>query len=168
MGKITINQDSLKTSRDYKRHKVDDGSNVYRILPPFGDVETHNNYAFKRWAVAWLINPETGKRTPFSTPLTIKGEKDCPVNEYVIALKDKIEEVRSQLKIDGESNEDIKDRLKGFYDAQWNIRVAYSYAYNASDKSGNVGILELKSTAHTAMKACMKEYITDFQHLYYS
>ena len=161
MGKITINQESLKTSREYKRHKVEDGSNVYRVLPPFGDVDTHNNYVFKRWAVAWLINPETGKRTPFSSPLSI-GEKECPVKEYAESLKDTVETLKGKMKAKGWADKKIKEKLKGLYDVQWNIRVAYSYAYNACDKSGNVGILELKSTAHQDMKKRIKEYITDY------
>jgi hypothetical protein len=161
MGKITINQESLKTSREYKRHKVEDGSNVYRILPPYGDVDTHNNYVFKRWAVAWLVNPETGKRTPFSSPITV-NEKDCPVKEYVDALKDHLETLKGKMKAKGWTDKKIKEKLKGLYDVQWQIRVAYSYAYNACDKSGNVGILELKATAHQAMKKRIKEYITDY------
>jgi len=161
MGNITINQDSLRTSREYKRHRVEQGSNIYRILPPFGDVDTHNNYPFKRWAVAWLINPETNKKTPFSSPFSI-GDKDCPIHEYSTALKDHIETLKGKMKAKGWSDAKIKDKLKGLNEVQWNTRLSYSYAYNACDKSGNVGILELKTTAHKQMTKRFKEYITDY------
>jgi hypothetical protein len=37
-----------------------------------------------------------------------------------------------------------------------------TYLYNAADKSGTIGLLELKSTAHKKMKACMNDYIRDY------
>lgn len=161
MGKILINQNSLKTSREWKRHKVQDGSNVYRILPPFGDVEVHNNYPYRKWSVAWLVDPKRGSRMPFATPLT-DGEENCPVKEYQEALKKFIEKKKAMLQAEGVSDLQIKDLLKTLHDVQWNIKVQHMYAYNACDKSGNVGLLEIKSTAHKAMKKKMSEYIEKY------
>lgn len=161
MGNITINTKSLKTSREWKRHKVQDGSNVYRILPPFGDVEVHNNYPYRKWSIAWLVDPQRGSRMPFATPLT-DGEEKCPVKEYQDALKNHIENKKAMLKAEGMSDADIKETLKPLHDVQWNIKVQHVYAYNACDKSGNIGLLEIKSTAHKAMKKKMMEYIEKY------
>jgi hypothetical protein len=158
MSKITINQDSLKTSREWKRHTVKEGSNVYRILPPFGDVSVHNNYPYRKWSIAWLVDPRTGKRRPFASPLT-DGEEACPVKEYQDALKAFVEKKKSTLEAQGLSKQQVKEALKGLYDVQWNIKVQHLYAYNACDKSGNVGLLEIKSTAQKALKKKMAEYI---------
>ncbi len=35
--KIKLNMDALKSNKEWIRHKVKSGSNVFRILPPFGD-----------------------------------------------------------------------------------------------------------------------------------
>lgn len=159
MSKITINQDSLKTSREWKRHSVKDGSNVFRILPPFGDVEVHNNYPYRKWSIAWLVDPRTGKRRPFASPLT-DGEENCPVKEYQDALKAFVEKKKATLETQGLSKSQVKAELQGLYDVQWQIKVQHLYAYNACDKSGNVGLLEIKSTAQKALKKKMAEYIS--------
>ena len=161
MGNITINTDALKSAREWKRHKVQDGSNVYRILPPFGSVEVHNNYPYRKWSIAWLIDPKRGSRMPFATPLT-DGEEDCPVKEYQDALREYIDNKKAMLKAEGMSDLDIKDALKPLHEVQWNVKVQHVYAYNACDKSGNVGLLEIKSTAHKSMKKKMMEYIEKY------
>ena len=158
MSKITINQDSLKTSREWKRHSVKDGSNIYRILPPHGDVEVHNNYPYKKWSIAWLVDPRTGKRRPWASPLT-DGEENCPVKEYQDALKAFIDKKKATLEAGGASKSTVKEELKGLYEIQWQIKIQHLYAYNACDKSGNVGLLEIKSTAQKALKKKMSEYI---------
>jgi hypothetical protein len=160
MGKITINMDSLKSSRDWVRHKVNDGANIFRILPPFGDPDQHNNYPYRRWSIAWLQDPKSGKRRPFATPMT-DGET-CPVQEYCDALNTYIEDRKSQLKSEGYSDGDTKAELEGLRSVQWNMRLQHVYAYNACDQAGTVGILELKSTAHKAMKKMMNTYIKDY------
>lgn len=160
MAKITINLDSLKSGRDWVRHKVNDGSNVFRILPPFGDPEIHRNWPFRKWSIAWLQDPKSGKRKPFATPAT-DGEA-CPVQEYVDTLNKYIEDKKNLLKSEGYSDGDIKAELEDLRSIQWNMRVQHVYAYNACDQSGSVGLLELKSTAHKAMKKMMNEYIKTY------
>jgi hypothetical protein len=161
MGKITINQDALKSRREWKRHEIQKGSNVFRILPPFGDVEVHNNYPYRKWSTAWLVDPKTGKRRPFATPLT-DGEQECPIREYSDKLNKFIDKLKSQLEAKGLSEDKVKDRLKGLREVAWQIKVQHSYVYNATDKSGEVGILELKSTAHQGVKKMMNQYIKDY------
>lgn len=161
MGKISINQDSLKSRREWKRHQIQKGSNVFRILPPFGDVEVHNNYPYRKWSTAWLVDPKTGTRRPFATPLT-DGEQECPIREYSDKLNKFIDKKKSSLEAIGVSEEKIKDKLKAIREVAWNIKVQHSYVYNASDKSGEVGLLELKSTAHQGIKKMMNQYIKEY------
>jgi len=169
MSKITINQDSLKTRREWKRHKILDGSNVYRILPPFGDVEVHNNYPYRKWVIAWMIDPKSGNRRPFATPET-DGDGECPVKEYHDALSKFIESRKGDLEkafkakgfADKDIDEKVKGKLKPLREVQWKIKPQRLYAYNAANKSGEVGLLELKSTAHKDLKSKMAEYIRDY------
>ena len=160
MAKITINMDSLKSGRDWVRHKINDGSNIYRILPPFGDSAVHNNYPYRRWSVSWLQDPKSGKRKPFATPLT-EGET-CPVQEYNDALNKVIEARIHALKSEGYADADVKAAIEGLRSVQWNMRLQHVYAYNACDQAGTVGLLELKSTGHKAMKKMMNQYIKDY------
>ena len=158
-GKIKINLDSLKTRREWKRHKVKDGSNVYRILPPFG--ESSNGYPYRKWQIIWgLIDPESGRARPFASSMT--SEKKCPVTEYVQELKKKAETLKSQLAAAGVDEETQKNRLGVLNKLINDLAPKTVYIYNAADKSGEVGLLELKSTAQKKMKAEMANYIQDY------
>lgn len=149
--------DSLKSRREWKRHKVKDGHNVYRILPPFG--ESSNGYPYRKWQIIWgLIDPESGRARPFASSMT--SEKKCPVTEYVQALKKKSENLKSQLAAAGVSDEDAKERLASLNKLIQDLNPKTVYIYNAADKAGEVGLLELKSTAHKKMKTEMAEYIS--------
>jgi len=158
-SKIKINLDSLKSRREWRRHKVKDGHNVYRILPPFG--ETSNGYPYRKWSVIWgLFDPESGRSRPFASSLT--SEKKCPIFEYVQDLKKRAETLKGQLQAAGNSEEAIKDRLSSLNKLISDLNPKNVYVYNAADQAGEVGLLELKSTAHKKMKTLMSEYVTDY------
>lgn len=158
-SKIKLNLESLKSRREWKRHKVKDGHNVFRILPPFG--EASNGYPYRKWQIIWgLVDPENGRSRPFASSLT--SEKRCPVTEFTDALKNKAETIESLMKASGANKEDINSRLKDLRDLIANLSPKTVYVYNAVDKSGEVGLLELKSTAHKAMKTQMNQYIQDY------
>lgn len=158
-SKIKINLDSLKNRREWKRHKVKDGSNIFRILPPFG--ENSNGYPYRKWQIIWgLLDPETGRARPFASSMTT--EKKCPVTEFVGILKKKAETLKSKLQSAGEPEEVIKDKLSSLYRLISDLSPKTVYVYNAVDKSGEVGLLELKTTAHKKMKAEMSQYIQDY------
>ncbi len=158
-SKIKLNLDSLKSRREWKRHKVKDGHNIFRILPPFG--EASNGYPYRKWQIIWgLTDPESGRARPFASSMT--SEKRCPVTEYVQELRKRAEAIKAKLEVAGTSEQDIKARLKDLNDLISNLTPKTVYIYNAADKSGEVGLLELKSTAHKAMKAQMNQYIHDY------
>lgn len=158
-GKIKINLDSLKSRREWKRHKVKDGHNVYRILPPFG--EASNGYPYRKWSVIWgLFDPESGRARPFASSLT--SEKKCPVFEYVQNLKKRAEQLKGQMQAAGEGEEAIKERLSALNKLISDLNPKNVYVYNAADQAGEVGLLELKSTAHKKMKTEMSQYVTDY------
>lgn len=158
-SKIKLNLDSLKSRKEWKRHKVKDGHNVYRILPPFSD--NSNGYPYRKWQVIWgLSDPETGRARPFASSMT--SEKRCPIVEFVNQLKERAETLTGQLQASGASAEEVKARLQGLQELIGNLIPKTVYIYNACDKSGEVGLLELKSTAHQDMKAKMNQYIQDY------
>lgn len=158
-GKIKINMDSLKTRREWKRHKVKDGNNIFRILPPFGD--SSNGYPYRKWQIIWgLQDPESGRARPFASSMT--SEKKCPITEYVGELKKKAEVLKSQLAASGVSEEESKARLSSLNKLISDLNPKTVYIYNAADRAGEVGLLELKSTAQKKMKAEMSTYIHDY------
>jgi len=156
-NKIKINLDSLKTRRDWTRHKVKDGHNIFRIAPPFG--ESSNGYVSRKWQVIWgLIDPASGRVRPFASSMT--SEKRCPITEYVNLLKKKADTIKAEMA--GEDEDVIKERLTPLNKLISDLNPKTVYVYNAIDKSGAVGLLELKSTAHKQMKAEMAQYVSEY------
>jgi len=90
------------------------------------------------------------------------SEKKCPVTEYVGLLKKKAETLKGQLAAAGVSEEDQKERLGSLNKLISDLNPKTVYVYNAADKSGEVGLLELKSTAQKKMKTQMSEYIQTY------
>jgi hypothetical protein len=157
--KIKINLDSLKSRKEWKRHKVKDGHNVFRILPPFG--EASNGYPYRKWQIIWgLVDPESGRARPYAD--TMLAEKRSPVVEFTNELKARAEKMNLALAAKGLGEEEISERLKGLNTLIGDLLPRTSYVYNACDKAGEVGLLELKATAHKDMKARMNEYIQDY------
>ena len=161
MSKIKINTESLKERREWKRHKIQDGNNVVRILPPFGELESHNNWPFRKWSYCWLVDPETNRRKPFASPYSFGGEA-CPIHEYSQALALQLDTISEQLKVGGSTREEIAAVVGAARNEQWKLKLQHGFFYNACDKSGEVGILELKATAHKALKGKMSQYIRDY------
>ncbi len=156
---LRLNLESLKQRKDWKRHQINQGENVYRILPPFG--ENSDGYPYRRWVVAWLADPLTGRRRPYASPRSF-GEDACPVAEYIALLEKKREELENYHKQKGASKEELRELLKPISDVIWTSKPKAVYVYNASNKAGEVGLLELKKTAHDAMKKQMMQYVTDY------
>lgn len=158
-NKIKINMDSLVSKSGWHRHKVNDGSNVFRILPPFG--ENSNGYPYYRWTLIWgLVDPQSGRVKPFASSLLT--EKRCPVKEFTEALKKRADLLKNEMVAMGESDEAIKERLSPILKLLSEISPKTVFVYNAVDKTGQVGVLELKPSAHDQMKKEMVSYIQDY------
>lgn len=159
MAKLNINMDSLKPRREWKRHKLAEGTATLRILPPFG--EKAEGYPYKKWIVVWgLTDPATNKMKPIASPIMV--ENKCPVYEYLELIKAKLEDDKNILKAKGYSDQQVKDRFAEVNKIVGALRPRKTFAYNATDKSGSVGILEITSTAHKQLIALMHAYVQDY------
>lgn len=159
--KIKLNMDSLKASKEWVRHKVKSGSNIFRILPPFGD--SSNGYPYRKWQIIWgLTDPTSGRVRPFASSLM--NEKRDPVVEFVDDLRARLDSMEGDLKSSGLDDKAAQKHPKYARLAKFirDIAPKTTYIYNAADKAGVVGLLELKSTAHKKMKTCMNDYIRDY------
>jgi hypothetical protein len=162
-GNMKINIKAFdEKNKELKRHKIVDGANTYRILPPFG--EEADGYPYKRWSIVWLTDLESGKRRPYATPWSFQ-EKKCPVDEYCSALLEKIKSAEAKLTTADVSKEQIAEKLKPITELVYgltSIKPKSTFFYNAINKAGEVGVLELKKSAHDQVKKLMKEYVHDY------
>ncbi len=92
------------------------------------------------------------------------NEKRDPVVEFVDGLKVRLDEMEGTLKGRGMDDKSVQKHPKFARLAQFvrDISPKTTYLYNAADKSGTIGLLELKSTAHKDMKEKMNKYIRDY------
>ena len=161
MATISINMDSLnpKSFKKTVRHKVKDGLNTFRFLPPFG--EESNGYPYRKWNIIWgLTDPNSGRVRPFASSSTYEGQ--CPVFDYLELLKQKLEGEKIAFLAKGGSEDDFNAKFKAVNDFISGIRPKTVFAYNAADKSGTIGVLELKTTAHKDVLKVMNQYIKDY------
>jgi hypothetical protein len=161
MANISINLDSLspKSFKKTVRHKIKDGTSIFRFLPPFG--AESNGYPYCKWNVVWgLTDPSTGRERPFASPSTYEGQ--CPVFDYLELLRQKVESEKMTLMSKGMSEDQVKTKQEKINKFISGIRPKTVYAYNASDKSGTIGVVELKSTAHKDVLKVMNQYIKDY------
>lgn len=159
MAKIKVNLDSLKPQRNWVRHKIKEGTQAFRILPPFG--EESNGYPYKKWSLIWgLKDTETGVMRPVTSSLV--NDKRCPVTEFVAALSELAETRSNNMKAKGVSKEEIKKNNEALNEVISRIRPKHGFFYNAIDQAGSVGILELKSTAHKQLKDLMHKYVQEY------
>jgi hypothetical protein len=91
-------------------------------------------------------------------------EKRCPVMEYVDELKERLSKMDGELKARGLDEKAVRKHPKYERLAKFtrDITPKTTYIYNAADKAGVIGLLELKATAHKDMKEKMNEYIRDY------
>ena len=158
-AKMNVNTRAFEDKKEMTRHKINAGDNVLRILPPFG--EDADGYPYKRWTLAWLIDPSTGNRRPFASPWSF-GHDDCPVGEYVRLLQDKKDKLEQKLAASDLDKSEIKEQLKPITETLYAVKAKSTFFYNAVNKAGQVGVLELKKSAHDALKKVCSQYINDY------
>jgi hypothetical protein len=131
--------------RDIKRFKVTDGSHIFRILPPFGT--NHNNVPSREIQLHWGFAKKDGKTSP--VPCSYPHEQYCPICEFV-----KAEEARAEREKALGNTEKAKEILE----AASQFKAKRSFLLNASNKAGEIGILEIPKTALEAAKDLFQQY----------
>jgi len=143
-----LNLDGMSSSgsrREINRFKVTEGSHIFRILPPFGT--NHNNVPSRQVQLHWGFKKKDGKTSPI--PCSYTSEGFCPICEKVKEREAAAERAKSQGNVD-EANEILKDSGE--------IKVRRSYLLNATNKAGEVGILELTKTSIDQLVDLFKQY----------
>lgn len=136
--------------------KVKEGSNIFRVLPPFGSLAEQGVIA-KYWAAYWLPF-SSGKKRAISSILQMGRDKriiqDDPLYQKIETLKKSLE----SMKKDGTQNPAIIEALdKRVYELQ----VDKAYYLNAISPSGEIGLLKIKYTAFQALKERLRQLEKD-------
>ena len=161
---ISFDIDSLKgrsEKREIKRIKISNGDNILRFLPPIGP--NHQNKTFRRWVLCWIMTPNSGgKSVPVVDPSCWTGKKESPFYDFLNAAKIHIDKFTAESIQRGIPVANVEEALKPINKYLQDIKPKTSFFYNAVTKSGEVGVAELKSTAHDELCKAMLRYITDY------
>lgn len=134
--------------------KLKDGDQVFRILPPLGDLAEEG-----RWSTFWNIHygykGTDGKLKPFQSPL-VKNRKSKMV-EIPDAALERIELLKAQLqKAKDAGNDAAVAALEPLAGQKAMYNLDNNHYVNAMDLQGNIGILKLRHKAKLALDAEIK------------
>ena len=130
-----------------KIFKIVDGDNVYRILPPMGDLADKGIWA-KYYAVVWGYKNSQGKNKPFVDPS--EKNRSNGMLEHVSAALDrrlKLEEQKEKMKKAGATKEQL-DKMNEIL-MQFNIEK--KFYVNAVNLKGEIGLLKVGYKVHQAL-----------------
>jgi hypothetical protein len=146
---LNIDEMSSNTSTPINRFKVTEGTHVLRILPPFGT--DHRNRASHEINLHWGFTTAAGQVRPISC--SYPTEKYCPI----CTRAKELEALAERAKAEGDADSEKENR-----DQSIKLRSRRSFLYNAADKNGKVGVLDVPKSLHDEIIKLFKEYVQKF------
>lgn len=153
-GEPVYERRSRKTS-----FKLEDGSNVFRILPPYGSLQEKGKF-IQYYSVVWGYKDSQGKKYPFSDYRVVNYKTRMVEVESPAYLKSKELSERYANALDRAKKGDkaitsaILQKLKEDSE-QYNIDN--KYYLNVMDLNGEVGLLKIGSRAKKQLDGLIKE-----------
>lgn len=135
--------------------KMKDGDNVYRILPPMGELADKGI-----WSVFYNVHygykNSDGKLRPFQSSL-VKNFKTKMIEVPDPALE-RIEKLKAQLeKAKKAGDTAMVSKLNEFVGQKGQFNLDNNHYVNAIDAQGNIGILKLRHRCKVALDATLKK-----------
>ena len=146
---LNIEDMESSTSTQLQRFKLTEGTHILRILPPFGT--NHNNMASQEVNLHWGFIASNGQVKPICCSYKFDGY--CPI----CARAKELEVLAQRAKATGDEEGEKQNNA----DSQ-KLRNRRTFLYNAANKEGTVGILELTKTTHDELIKLFKEYISKY------
>lgn len=130
------------------------GSNIYRILPPFGLLAKSNKPGnFMQYeALHWGFVTSTGKKRVFRCPFrrnyrTKMVEVACPMCDKIAAQLKLKNDLEGRLKTEGKTKDQIKAATKHLSDWLSNYNLEKRYFLNVMRPDGQIGRLKIPVTS---------------------
>lgn len=149
---------TAKLESSKKIFKLEDGDNVYRILPPLGNLADKGKF-FQFYAIEWGYTDTKGNKVPF---------QDCSVSNYQTgmievesAARVKRMEMESKLAQAVElfkAKKITKQELEKVGLEKRKFSLDKKYYFNAVDLNGEIGLLKLGYKAKEQIMQIHKKY----------
>lgn len=148
-----------------ENHKIKDGDNIYRPLPPLGNLADQGRWSMY-YRVVWGYKGSDGKNKPFISPYeknfkTQMVETDCAAFRRSERIKAEYNEMAKQakelVKGGGVLTDSIKKELEAKKEEMKAFSVESKHFLNAISLDGKIGLLKLGSRAFKQLKALGQE-----------
>jgi hypothetical protein len=138
-----------------KVFKVQDGDNVYRILPPMGKLAKAGKWNMY-YRVEWGYKNSAGKNRPFQDVRVVNREtKMVEVESAAHLRREALKEAKTKLVAELRKNptdSTLKAKLNELNDAIKQYNLDSKYYMNAIDLNGQIGLLKIGHKAFMALK----------------
>jgi len=145
--------------------KIKDGDNVYRILPPLGDLADEGRFSVY-YRVCWGYKDKSGKNRPFVSPRQVNFKTkmvdvDCAAFNRSMTLKDKYQDAVKAAKEQSKSGTPLSDAQKEELETMKAQMMTYNidskHYLNAMTLDGQIGLLKLGARAMKSLRALGKK-----------
>lgn len=145
--------------------KIKDGDNVYRVLPPLGNLADAGQWSVY-YRVVWGYQGTDGKNKPFISPRvqnfkTKMIEVDCAAFNKAMKIKDEyqqmIKDSKELVKSGGVLTDAIKKELETKKEESMRFNVESKHFLNVMDLEGKIGLLKLAGAGHKLIKSLGKK-----------
>ena len=145
--------------------KIKDGDNVYRVLPPMGNLADSGQWSVYG-RVVWGYKGTDGKNKPFLSPRqqnynTKMIEVDCAAFNKAMKIKDEYQEMvknsKELVKSGGILTDAIKKELELKKEETMRFNVESKFFLNVMNLEGTIGLLKLAGSGHKLIKSLGKE-----------
>lgn len=155
--KMTFGQyDPSKTATNKRRNRfyLQNGSNLYRILPPVHSLSNENKIA-QYWSIIWLTAPN-GRKYPVPSILKKGKNGEILTRDPLIEKIEAIAEMGKQALAIGDTAalQQVKELQSKIYNKKF-------YALNAMNMNGEVGVLHLPYTAYQSLQNKLKDLFSN-------
>ena len=146
-----------------KRFKIKDGENVYRILPPLGEMADTGRW-FKHYKVVWGYQDSNKKNKPFLDCFKASYNDSGKMIGVDVpsAARDRAEEIRAArnavleaLKTDP-TNQELLAKKKTLADLGMKYNIESKYYVNAVNEQNEIGLLKIGKRAMDALMEQIK------------
>lgn len=135
--------------------KIKDGDNVYRILPPIGELADKGIWSMF-YRIHYGYKNSEGRLRPFQSSL-VKNRTNKMI-EVPDAALERIDKLKAELENAKKTgNQALVAKLTEFVGPKGSFNLDSNHYVNAIDTQGNIGILKLRHRCMVALEATIKK-----------
>lgn len=151
-----FNSRNLDSYTKKNRFYLQNGSNIYRLLPPYGSLAQRGAIA-QYWAVYWLT-ASNDKKKPVPSIRQLGKDKKVIVADPLFDKIDALQKSLAAQKASGTTNVAILEALEAKLQ---NLNLDKAYYVNVINPAGEIGVLKLRYTAWQGLKERLRELEKD-------